>query len=123
MPAEEIVATLNGRGAFVSNSRFVHQLMHAAGWSVPYERAVDLLSGRVYGPVEDPQPGDVVVYAQDGVAYHAGILGKQGAVTSATLNGGIVRTTLNAFLGEVHYLRLIAPAGSPTPAVPTPTGP
>lgn len=118
MQPEEAVAILkNERGVFVSNSLFVNRLMQAGGWNVPYERTVDLLNGRNFGPTEDPRAGDLVVYAQDGVAYHVGILGKQGGVVSATLNGGIVRTTLNAFLGEVHYLRLLAPAA----ALPTPT--
>jgi hypothetical protein len=117
-PSDEIVATLkNSRGAFVSSSLFINQLMHAAGWNVPYERAADLLSGKNYAATDDPQPGDVVVYVQDGVAYHAGILGQQRRVVSSTLNGGIVRTTLNVFLGEVHYLRLIEPQALPTPTV------
>jgi hypothetical protein len=115
---EDVVATLrNGRDGFVSNSLFVNQLIRSAGWDVPYERAVDLLSGNHYAPTDDPQPGDLVVYVQDGVVYHVGLLTKNDRVVSSTLNGGIVRTTLNAFPGEVRYLRLLDPERLPTPTV------
>jgi len=117
-PPDEIVASLaKAHRAFVSSSLFVNQLMRAAGWDVPYEPAADLLNGRYYAPTDDPQPGDLVVYTHDGVAYHAGILVKQGRVVSSTLNAAIVRTTVNAFLGQVHYLRLVEPVAVATPTV------
>jgi hypothetical protein len=121
--ADEIVAVLkNERGSFVSNSLFVQRLMRAGGWDVGYERTADLLSHASYGPTDDPRTGDLVVYTQDGTAYHVGVLEGEGRLVSATLNGGVVRTTLNAFLGEVVYLRLLATQRLPTAAAePTPT--
>jgi hypothetical protein len=122
MAADDVVAALkNGRGGFVSNSLFVQRLMRTAGWDVGYERTADLLSHGTYGTVDVSRAGDLVVYTQDGAAYHVGILERDGKVVSATLNGGIVRTTLNAFLGEVQYLRLRATGRIPTVAPSTPT--
>lgn len=119
--ADEVVATLkNDRGSFVSSSLFVQRLMRAAGWDVGYERTTDLLSHGSYGPTDDPRAGDLAVYTQDGTAYHVGVLERDGKVVSATLNGGIVRTTLNAFLGQVQYLRLFVTERLPAEPTPTP---
>jgi cell wall-associated NlpC family hydrolase len=116
--ADEVVAALKGeRGTFVSNSLFLQRLMRAAGWDVGYERTADLPTHGTYGPVDVSRAGDLVVYTQDGAAYHVGVLERDGKVVSATLNGGIVRASLNGFLGEVQYLRLLATAR--LPATPT----
>jgi hypothetical protein len=113
--ADEIVATLkDGHGSFVPNSLFVQRLMRAGGWDVKYEPTVDLLSHGIYGPTESPDTGDLVVYTQNGVAYHVGVVEAENTIVSATLNGGIVRTTVNAFLGDVHYLHLFATGRLPT---------
>jgi hypothetical protein len=123
---DELVASLKeGRGAFLPSSVFVQQLLHAAGWNVPYIPTADLLTSSSYGPVESPMKGDLVVYVQDGVPYHVGVLEGPDRVISSTLNGGIVRTTANAFLGEVSYLRLVVPAALATErsaVTPTPLG-
>jgi hypothetical protein len=112
---EELVAWLKeGRGAFVPSSLLVQQLLQAAGWDVPYIPTTDLLLSSSYGAVESPRKGDLVVYVQNEVPYHVGVLEGADRVISSTLNGGIVRTTANAFLGEVRYLRLIAPPATQT---------
>ena len=100
---------------FVPNSVFIWQMFRSAGWNVPFERTADLLAGVTYRLVEKPRVGDVVVYLRDGVAYHAGLLEAENQVDSSTLNAGIVRTPVDAFGGEVHYLRLIEPEPEPTP--------
>jgi len=102
-----------GSRNFLPNSLFVWQMFRAAGWNVPLQRTADLLTGTTYRPVEKPQAGDVVVYLRDDVVYHVGLLEKENQVVSSTLNAGIVRSTVDAFPGEVRYLRLVEPeAGS-----------
>lgn len=120
---EEVVDSLkHGRSAFVSSSLFVQQLLQAAGWDVPHVATAALLGESTYGSVSSPAKGDLIVYVQEGVPYHVGLLEAPNRVISSTLNAGIVRTTPNAFLGEVRYLRLMAPAKAPT-ATPIPTPP
>jgi hypothetical protein len=94
---------------FVTNSVFVWQMLHGAGWNVPYERTADLLSGSTYRPVERPAAGDLVVYLRDGTPYHVGLLEAENQSVSATLNAGIVRSSIDAFAGDVKYLRLLEP--------------
>jgi hypothetical protein len=108
---------------FLPNSVFIWQMFRSAGWNVPFERTADLLAGATYRLVEKPQVGDVVVYERDGVAYHAGVLEAENQVASSTLNAGIVRTAVDAFGGDVRYLRLIEPEPEPTPLIARPTGP
>lgn len=98
-----------GTSDFLPNSLFVWQMFGSAGWSVPFQLTADLLTGTTYRPVEKPQVGDVVAYLRDGVPYHAGLLEAENRVVSSTLNAGIVRTAVDAFAGEVRYLRLIEP--------------
>jgi hypothetical protein len=98
-----------GTRSFLPNSLFVWQMFRSAGWDVPFQRTADLLVGTTYRPVEEPRGGDVVVYLRDGVAYHVGLLEVENQVVSSTLNAGIVRTTVDAFAGEVRYLRLVEP--------------
>ena len=116
-----------GAGNFVPNSVFVWQMFRSAGWNVPFERVADLLGGTTYRPIEKPQAGDVVVYLRDGLAYHAGILEAESQVASSTLNAGIVRTPVDAFGGDVRYVRLIEPepvsTAESTPLMALPTRP
>ena len=104
---------------FLPNSLFIWQMLRSAGWNVPYQRTVDLLAGTAYRAVDKPHVGDVVVYLRDGVAYHAGLLEAENRVVSSTLNAGIVRSAVDAFAGDVRYLRLIQP--EPTPVIVPPT--
>lgn len=108
---------------FVPNSLLIWQLFRAAGWNVPLQRAVDLPHGTAFRAVAAPQVGDVVLYLRDGVPYHTGVLEAEDRVVSSTLNGGIVRTVVAAFPGEVKYLRLVEPAPAPTMTAPLPTRP
>jgi hypothetical protein len=105
--------------AYLSNSSFVWRMMHSAGWNVPYEPTLDLLDGATYRAVERPDVGDLVVYTQDGRPYHVGLLAAPGEVASATLNAGLVSARLDAFPGEVVYLRLVEPPPE-TPTEPVP---
>ena len=112
---------------FVPDSVFVWQMFRSVGWNVPFERVADLLGGTTYRLIEKPQAGDVVVYLRDGLAYHAGLLEAENQVVSSTLNAGIVRASVDAFDGDVRYLRLIEPEPEPTPEaeplIPRPTRP
>ncbi len=123
----------NGGVNFLANSVFVWQMFQSAGWNVPYESTLDLLSGTAYRLVDKARPGDLVVYLREGAPYHVGLLEAQNQLVSSTLNAGIVRTPVDAFPGEVRYLRLgwveadpTATPAEPAPAVapivrPTPT--
>jgi hypothetical protein len=108
------------RGAlnFLPNSLFIWQMFRAAGWNVPFQRTGDLLTASVYRPVKKPQVGDVVAYLRDGLPYHAGLLEAEDQVVSSTLNAGIVRTRVDAFAGDVRYLRLIKPEQAPAVRAP-----
>ncbi len=108
---------------FLPNSLFVWQMFRSAGWDVPFQRTLDLLPGSAYRVVESPAVGDVVLYLRDGVPYHTGLLEAEHQVVSTTLNAGIVRTTADAFAGEVKYLRLIRPPALPARGKPTPPPP
>lgn len=124
--ADEIVGVLaGGRGRFLASSVFVQRLLRAAGWDVPYVPTSTLLSEGTYAEVSAPARGDLVVYVQDGLPYHVGLLEAPGRVVSTTSNAGVVRSTLNAFPGEVRYGRLagvgrlaVLPSVPGTPAKP-----
>jgi hypothetical protein len=106
---------------FLPNTLFVWRMFHTAGWNVPFQRTIDLLGSSAYRAVARPAVGDVVVYLRNGAPYHVGLLETEHQVVSSTLNGGIVRTPIQAFAGEVKYLRLVQPDPLPTPEPPTPT--
>jgi len=108
---------------FLPDSVFIWQMFRSAGWNVAFERTADLLNGTTYRLVEKPQAGDVVVYLRDGLTYHAGLLEAENQVASSTLNAGIVRTPVDAFGGDVRYLRLIEPEPEPTSPIARPTRP
>jgi hypothetical protein len=112
---------------FLANSVFVWQMYQSAGWNVPFESTNDLLSGATYHPVDSAKAGDLVVYLRDGTPYHVGLLEAKNQIVSSTLNAGIMRTTVDAFAGEVRYLRLgrlpAAPSAAPLVIRPAPTAP
>ena len=98
-----------GAAGFLSNSAFVWQMFRRAGWKVGFERTLDMLSSGAYRSVEQPVVGDVVAYFREQSPYHVGILEADNRVVSSTLNAGVVRTPLDAFAGDVQYLRLVDP--------------
>ena len=106
---------------FLPNSLFVWHMFRSAGWDVAYQRTADLLSSVAFREVKKPAVGDVVVYLRDGAPYHVGLLEAEAQVVSSTLNGGIMRTTIDTFAGDVKFLRLVEPEPSPSTAVTTPT--
>jgi len=67
------------------------------------------LAGTAWGNLKVMSVGDLVVYLRDDAPYHVGLLEAENQVVSSTLNAGIVRTTIDAFAGDVRYLRLIEP--------------
>jgi len=103
---ERVRRAMQGDGGYLSQSRFVAELMRAGGWKVPVETVAELLSGATYGPVATARPGDLAVYLDRGNPYHVGVVEAPGVVVSATLTGGLARSTLGAFAGEVRFLRL-----------------
>ena len=112
-----------GATNFVPDGLFVWHMLRSAGWNVPFEGTGDLLNGAAYRPVERPAVGDLVVYLRDGTPYHVGLWEAENQVVSSTLNAGIMRAALEAFPGEVRYLRLVEPdvaQGEQQLAVPAP---
>jgi hypothetical protein len=107
---------------FLANSVFVWQMFQSAGWDVPFQSTSALLGSATYRAVEPASPGDLVVYLRDGTPYHVGLLEAKNQVVSSTLNAGITRTAVDAFPGEVRYLRLARPGPSPTAAPALPAG-
>lgn len=95
-----------GDASFLANSVFVWKMFQSAGWNVPFQTTTDLLSSTTYRDVEAARAGDLVVYLRDGAPYHVGLLEAKDQVVSSTLNAGITRATVDAFPGEVRYLRL-----------------
>ncbi|GIW40254.1 MAG: hypothetical protein KatS3mg076_0831 [Candidatus Binatia bacterium] len=94
--------------AYLSNSKLLWQLLRGAGWDVPYRPTRELLGAGEFFAVAVPAVGDLVLYLRKGVPYHAGVYRGDGQVVSATLTEGVIRADLNAFPGEVRYLRIFA---------------
>lgn len=95
-----------GAGGYLSQSRFIAEMLREADWEVPLESTQEIVRGRTYASVERPAPGDLVVYLAGGRPYHVGLLERAGVVVSATLGIGLVRSTIATFPGEARYLRL-----------------
>ncbi len=104
--------------AYLSNSAFVWNLLHDAGWEIAHSNTADLPSAAGYTSERTANVGDLVLYYVDGTPYHVGMVESDDAVVSSTLNGGIRRTPFGAFAGEIRYLR---PAAGP-PSAPTASG-
>jgi len=103
--------------AYESASAFVWRTLRRSGAGLDYlETAKLAATGEL---LDEPAPtlGAVAVYLADGVPYHAGIVAADGAITSATINAGIVTVPAQAFAGELRYRRL---SMSPKPQAPTP---
>jgi hypothetical protein len=94
---------------FLPNTIFIQQVLQSAGRNVAYLPAVDLLHNEAYRVVDKPEVNDLAVYLRDGVPYHVGVFEADDRIASSTLNAGIVRTTPDAFPGEVTYLRVVEP--------------
>jgi hypothetical protein len=108
---------------FLPNSLFIWQMLQSAGWNVAFVPTIDLLNGQTYRAVDKPKVGDLAVYLRDGVPYHVGLFEAEDRVVSSTLNTGIVRTTPDAFPGEMKYLRPVEPEPAlETRPIPTQTG-
>jgi hypothetical protein len=107
--AEPVQQGLQGADGYLSQSRFVAEIVRAGGWTVPMETVVEMLAGATWGPVRQPQPGDLAVFFDGDLPYHVGIVEAPGRVVSATLTAGVVRSTLATFSGRVRYLRLRQP--------------
>lgn len=104
--AERLQQGLQGADGYLSQSRFVAEIVRAGGWTVPMETVVEMLAGATYGPVRQPRPGDLAVFVDGDLPYHVGIVEAPGRVVSATLTAGVVRSTPATFAGRVRYLRL-----------------
>jgi hypothetical protein len=98
-----------GRANFLPDSLFIWQRLHSAGWNAAFVPTIDLLNGQAYRAVDKPEVGDLAVYLRDGVPYHVGVLEADNLILSSTLNAGMVRTTPDAFPGDITYLRMVEP--------------
>ncbi len=104
---------------FVPNSLFVWQLYRRNGWDIPFEHTLGLAKTQIFRSTDKPEPGDLVLYLDEHTPYHVGVLESADVVVSATLNGGIVRSPVDAFPGERRFLHLRPPElwpATPTPA-------
>jgi hypothetical protein len=97
-----------GAPGYQSASVLVWMLLRGAGWDVPYLDTLALGTGPGWTNVESAEPGDLVVYQDGETPYQVGLLEAEDTVVSATLNGGIRRTPVAAFPGQVRYRRLAA---------------
>ncbi len=104
---------------FVANSTFVHRLFGEAGWEVPLLSTLEFERSDRFRVVKEPRPGDLVLYFDGAQPYHVGVLEQEAVVVSSTLNGGVVRTSLDTFAGDRKFLRLVEPEPLPT-LTPTP---
>jgi hypothetical protein len=118
--AEELAASLDfDAGSFLSDSAFVHRLLHDAGWTLPPLLTPDFGNTAALLSVTDPKSGDLVLYYDGDTPYHVGVLEDAGVVVSATLNGGVRRTAIDAFPGSVQYRRLFPEARAESTPNPT----
>lgn len=114
--ADAMAAALDPEaGEFLSASAFVWQMWQESGGHLPYLDTAALPSAPQLTPAPEPRMGDVVIYFDGEQPYHVGLLDSDDVVVSATLNGGIRRTPIDAFAGDVRYFRLSS-APRPTPA-------
>jgi hypothetical protein len=106
--AEALAGALDPQdGGFPSNSAFVWKTLQEAGRTLPYLDTLDLARASLFATVEEPAPGDVAFYYDGEDAYHVGVVEAQDVVVSATMNGGVRRAPLDAFAGEVRFLRAV----------------
>jgi len=106
LDAERLADSLDPQaGVFLSNSGLVWKALTEAGWSLPYMDTSDLAATSVLSAVQEPAEGDLAFYYDGDEPYHVAVVEGDGAVVSATLNGGIRRTPLDAFAGEVRFMR------------------
>ncbi len=109
---ELLQQAFRGASGYLSQSRFVAEVYRAAGWQLPVETVGEMSAGATWVPLAHAAPGDVVLFLDDGEPYHTGVLEARDQVISATLQAGLMRSTLATFPGEVRYLRLLE--GAPT---------
>lgn len=116
---DELAAALDPQsGGFMSNSGFVWAMLLDAGWTLPYMDTLDIAKTPLLSGVSVPASGDLVFYHDGDDAYHVGFVEAQDLIVSATLNGGIRRTPVDAFAGEVRFMRFTGnrPSSEETPA-------
>jgi NlpC/P60 family len=107
---------------YVSDSGLVWQLLHNAGWEIPYTDVADLANAPEFTPERTAQVGDLVLYYDGDTPYHVGVVESEDQVVSSTLNGGVRRAPFAAFAGVIKYRRPLPTAGAtPTAAAPSPT--
>jgi hypothetical protein len=106
LDADELAAALDPQaGGFMSNSTFVWARLLDAGWTPPYLDTLDLPKSSLLLRVAEPATGDLAFYYDGDDPYHVGFVEAEGIIVSATLHGGIRRTPLDAFAGEVRFMR------------------
>jgi hypothetical protein len=121
LDADELAVALDPlAGGFMSNSTFVWAMLVDAGRTPPYLDTLDLAKSPLLSRVAEPAPGDLAFYYDGDEPYHVGVVEAQDITISATLSGGIRRTPLDAFAGEVRFMRFTGDAASseetPAPA-------
>jgi len=99
---------LPGSKGYLSDSALVWKTLSAAHPALPYLSTTELATAPFLSPAEERKPGAVVLYLSGEIAYHVAVLETEDMVRSATLNGGVQRSPIDAFAGE-RRLFLVRP--------------
>lgn len=100
-------------GIFQSSSTFVWKMLHGGGWTIPYLDTTDLSRASVLRATEQPRPGDLVFYLLGEEPYHVGWMADDGLVLSASLNAGVRRAPIDAYAGEMRFMRVVGNSDVP----------
>jgi hypothetical protein len=101
--------------AYQSASALVWRTLRKSGRDVSYAETEKLGSTTELEAAGEAVPGAVALYYDGEKPYHAGIVDADEAITSATLNAGVVTLPADAFPGEIRYRRVAPGPESQTP--------
>ena len=107
--------------AYQSASALVWRTLRKSGRDMSYVETEELGSTAELAAAGESAPGAVAIYYDGEMPYHAGIVDAGEAITSATLNAGVVTLPADAFPGEIRYRR-VAPSPKSQVADPKATG-
>lgn len=107
--------------AYQSASALVWRTLRKSGRDMSYVETEKLGSTAELETASEAAPGAVALYYDGEMPYHAGIVDAGEAITSATINAGVVTLPADAFPGEIRYRR-VAPSPKSQVADPKATG-
>lgn len=104
--------------SYVSNSSFVWHTLKSKYPSLPYSATKSLATAPYLMETEEPGEGDVAIYFDGDLPFHAGVVGAEGMILSATMNAGVWRGPAESFPGTVRYFTVDAEKIAPVPESP-----